>query len=225
MHYLWKFLDSTVGQKVVTAATGIGLIGFVVAHLGGNLQIFAGPEAINAYALKLQKLGVLLWLARLGLLGLIVLHIAMTVRLAWRNRKAAAGRYAVKKRQSSTWHSRYMIVSGSVILAFVLFHLAHFTFGWIQPELHALKDAAGRHDVYTMVTVGFENWLIAGVYVVGLAFLASHLSHAMYSALQTLGLKIGGKDTVVRSIAKVAAIITIIGFLSIPLAVLAGLLG
>lgn len=222
MSYLLRFLDSTVTQKAVAAATGMGLIGFVVVHMAGNLQLFLGADAINSYAVKLKSLGPLLWVARIGLLALVTLHIAITVRLAIRNRRATAGGYAVTRHQASTRSSRYMIVSGSVILLFILFHLAHFTFGWIQPGLHEMKDAAGRHDVYSMVTLGLRNTAIAAFYLIAMLFLFSHLSHAAYSALQTLGLPIGGKDSAMKPVAKAVAVVTVIGFASIPLAVLMG---
>ena len=88
MKALLALLDNTVGQKIITAATGLGLIAFVVGHLLGNLQMFLGPDAINNYAAQLKSLGPLLWVARIGLLALILLHISMTVRLALRNRRA-----------------------------------------------------------------------------------------------------------------------------------------
>ncbi len=225
MNHLTRFLDSTVAQKAVAAATGIGLIAFVVVHMIGNLQIFIGQGAINDYAVKLKSLGVALWLARIGLLVLVALHIAMTIRLAFRNRAARRGRYAVAQRQVSTRSSRNMVVSGTVILAFVLYHLAHFTFGWVQPDLYELTDDQGRHDVYSMVTRGFENWMIAALYLVAMLFLFSHLSHATFSAFQSLGVAIGGKDTPVKYVARVVAVITIIGFASVPVAVLMGWFG
>jgi succinate dehydrogenase / fumarate reductase cytochrome b subunit len=118
-----------------------------------------------------------------------------------------------------------MIISGAVILAFVVFHLSHFTFGWIQPELCRLTDAEGRHDVYSMVTLGFESWGISAFYVVGLLFLCSHLSHAAFSAFQTLGAGIGCKDTPVKRVAGCLALATVLGFASVPVAVLLGWFG
>ena len=160
MNRMPRLLDSSVGQKVITAATGLGLLGFVVAHLIGNLQMFLGPEAINGYAYKLKSMGPLLWAPRIGLLALIATHVMMTVRLTMRNRKAVAATNTKVSRRASTTSSRSMIVSGSVILAFVIFHLLHFTMGVIQPAAYAIKDAAGRHDVFTMVVRGFEKFRV-----------------------------------------------------------------
>jgi len=222
MRLVLQLLDNSVAQKIVAALTGLGLIGFVIVHMLGNLQVFVGPEAINSYAVKLKDLGALLWIARIGLLALVVTHIAMTIRLAVRNRKLRGGRYALATHQASTKSSRSMALSGSLILAFIIFHLLHFTFGYIQPELYALSDAEGRHDVYSMVTLGFQNLGIAAIYLAAMFFLFSHLAHAMFSAWRTLGLKIGGNETVVRPIARVVAVLTVVGFASVPLASLLG---
>ncbi len=222
MKYLFVFLDSSVGQKAVAAATGLGLIAFVVIHMIGNLQVFLGPDAINSYAVKLKNLGPLLWVARGGLLLLFAMHIAMTVRLRFRNRAARNSRYALNRPQASTSSSRFMIVSGSIILLFVIFHLLHFTFGVIQPQSYSLVDAEGRHDIYSMVTRDFTNWAIAGFYLVAMLFLCSHLSHAMFSAWQSLGTNIGGGDTRVKTVARYLAVLTVFGFASIPIAALVG---
>lgn len=222
MNRMFQVLDSTVGQKVVTAATGLGLIGFVIAHLLGNLQMFAGPDAINIYAEKLQKLGPLLWIARLGLIALVGLHIAMTVRLTLRNRRAAMVENTRVVRQASTWSSRWMAASGSLILLFIIFHLLHFTMGVIQPATAELEDSVGRHDVYTMVIRGFDNWAIAAFYIVSMLVLMSHLSHATFSVLQTLGIVRMGKDTPMKLAAKIVGIALALGFISIPCAVLFG---
>jgi succinate dehydrogenase / fumarate reductase cytochrome b subunit len=225
IHRLVAFLDSTVGQKAIAALTGLGLVGFVVVHMLGNLQMFLGAEAINNYADKLKSLGMLLWGARIGLLALVGLHIAVAVRLTLRNRAARAGRYAVARHQVSTTSSRYMIFSGSLILVFVIFHLLHFTVGVIQPESYQLTDAQGRHDVYRMVVHGFQNWGIASFYIVSMAVLGSHLSHATFSLFQSLGAPVGGKDTRLKKLARYVAVGVILGFVSIPLAVIFGWLG
>lgn len=225
MNYLARFFDNTVAQKAVAAATGVGLIGFVVVHMLGNLQIFVGQDALNSYAEKLKSFGAILWIARIGLLSLIVLHIAITVRLSFRNRAARRGKYAVVNRQVSTASSRNMIISGSAILTFVIFHLIHFTFGWVQPDLAGLRDERGRHDVYSMVTLGFENWGIAVFYLVAMICLCSHLSHAIFSAFQSLGLSMVGKDTLLKRVARYVAVATVVGFASVPVAVLLGWFG
>lgn len=212
-------LNTTVGYKIVTALTGLGLFAFLVGHLSGNLLYFAGDDVLNSYATKLQSLGILLWVARLGLLGLIVTHIVMTIRLRIRNNLAATGHYAKRGYQISTPSSRGMIYSGSLILAFVVFHLAHFTFGWINPEAHAVVDEQGRRDVYFMIQAAFGKLGIVAIYLVGLAAIGSHLKHALYSVLRTLGLLRSEQSPKVQALVVLIAVLITAGFLSIPLSI------
>jgi succinate dehydrogenase / fumarate reductase cytochrome b subunit len=131
--FLWAFLDSSVGAKVTVALTGLGLVTFTIFHMIGNLKVFEGPAAINNYAYFLKHdLGLLIWLARAGLLGLFVLHLALAIRLALRSAAARPVPYAHPGRVQSTVTSRTMIWSGVVVGLFILFHLAHFTFAWVH---------------------------------------------------------------------------------------------
>lgn len=224
MHSAKRFfitlLDSTVGQKVITAATGLGLVGFAVIHMLGNLQIFAGPTALNEYAAWLKSMGGLLWIARGGLLAIFVLHIAMTIRLRLRNNAARTSEYAKTHYQRTTTSSRWMIVSGTVILGFVVFHLLHFTFGVIQPANYNSIDEMGRHDVRAMVVGGFQNLWIIAFYAVAMLFLASHLSHALFSVTQTVGLNRRGRRSWMSD---AAAWLLVIGFLAVPFSIAFGI--
>jgi succinate dehydrogenase / fumarate reductase cytochrome b subunit len=193
------YLGSTVGQKVITALTGLGLTGFVFFHMIGNLKIFSGQDAINSYAYFLKhELGLILWGARIGLLGLFVAHLALVIRLKMRSTVARPIGYVVERRAQATVASRTMLYSGIVIFSFVVLHLAHYTFGLIhEVELPggtrvnylALTDVEGRHDVYNMTVAGLRNPILAGIYLVSQLFLALHLSHGIQSTIQTLGLK------------------------------------
>ena len=129
-----SFFSSSIGRKWVVALTGLALFGFVVGHLAGNLQIFIGPESINRYGAFLQGLGELLWLVRIGLLVMLVLHIVFTIKLRLENRAARPERYAVTKRLASPFAARMMLWSGLMVLCFVIFHLLHFTTQTIYPE-------------------------------------------------------------------------------------------
>ncbi len=221
---LVKLLDSTVGQKVIAGATGLALVGFLLVHMRGNLQIFAGSDALNQYAVLLKSSAVILWTARLGLLGLIVLHIVMTVRQSVRNRRQRDRRYAKTNFQRTTRASRSMMVTGLLVLAFVIFHLLHFTGGLILPAAYNQTDAEGRHDVYAMVVAGFSNPLIVLMYVAGMAGVSIHLKHAISSALQTLGLAKEGHQSSLRKASPVLAAVIIAGFLAVPLSVATGLI-
>lgn len=195
------YLASTVGAKVLVALTGLGLTGFVVFHMVGNLKLFAGPDAINGYAYFLKhELGAYLWAGRLGLLALFAVHLALAFRLKAKSVAARPVGYVYQRSAQATLASQTMIWTGVVILLFVVLHLAHFTFGWVaEVELpngqHVnyleLKDADGRHDVYSMMVAGFRNPVVALFYIVCQLLIGVHLSHGIQSTVQTLGLKNG----------------------------------
>jgi succinate dehydrogenase / fumarate reductase cytochrome b subunit len=196
--FVAALLDSSVGSKVLVALTGLGLVTFVVFHMIGNLKVFAGPDAINAYAYFLKHgLGALIWVARIGLLGIFVLHLALALRLKARSAAARPVKYQYPNSVQATPASRTMLWTGVVILAFTLFHLAHFTFAWTNTATTAtgpvnyleLKDSQGRHDVYSMVVAGFSDPVLVALYVGAQLLLFVHLSHGIPSTFQTLGLK------------------------------------
>src|SRR5882762_8338390 len=126
MNTVAGLFKSSLGKKFVMAATGVLLFVFVVGHLIGNLQVFGPPELINTYAHFLQTKPMLLWSARLGLLVVVTLHIVTAVQLTAMNKAARPVGYACDTKYGSTWESRYMMVSGLVIAAFIVYHLAHF---------------------------------------------------------------------------------------------------
>lgn len=192
MTWLFDFWRSSIGGKVTMAITGLLLFGFVVAHLLGNLQLFAGPEAINAYARFLHERQGLLWVARIGLLVVFALHVATGIRLARGNRAARPVPYAKDDTVQATFASRSMVFSGLSLLVFVLYHLLHFTFGVTNPAHYARKAAgADGHDVYAMVTASFGVPAIAIAYAGFQIVLFLHLRHGIQSLAQTLGLHHG----------------------------------
>ncbi len=188
MNWLLRGLRSSVGLKYVMAVTGLLLFLFVLAHLVGNLQIYAGPDQVNSYAEKMQGLGPLLWVMRGGLLTIFLVHMAAAATLTNRNRAARPTPYAVHKPIKSTHASRAMFSTGMVVLIFLAYHLLHFTIGaLIRPEFFDMKDEAGRHDVYSMVVAGFQQLPIALFYIVAMIGLGVHLSHGAASMFQSLG--------------------------------------
>jgi succinate dehydrogenase / fumarate reductase cytochrome b subunit len=204
--FLKAALDSSVGAKVVTGLTGAGLVLFVIFHLIGNLKVFQGPDSFNAYAYFLKHdVGVLLWIARVGLLATFVLHVALAVRLKLRSVAARPVGYAYPGSVQATVASRTMIWTGIVVGLFVLFHLAHYTFGWVSHaqvpnrltgqmesvnylDLTDPKDPL-RHNVYEMTVAGFRNPFLAVLYLAAQVVLFVHLRHGIPSVFQTLGLK------------------------------------
>lgn len=126
-------LRTSVGSKFLVALTGLALTGFVLVHMSGNLLVFAGQDAMNTYAAKLKAFGWLLWVARGGLLVLFVAHVVLALRLTQANREARGPvGYVYEDTLQASWASRHMWLTGLALLAFVLFHLAHFTFGTVH---------------------------------------------------------------------------------------------
>lgn len=224
MSQLTAALKSSIGSKVVMAVTGLALVLFVIIHMAGNLQMFAGQDAMNQYGVTLRKMPLLLWIARLGLLGIAILHIVISIRLTLANRAARPVRYEREKTVQASRSSRLMIISGLIILAFLIYHLLHLTLGVTDPTNFALHDGQGRHDVYNMVIAGFKNPLIAGGYIIAMVLLFSHLGHGASSWMQTLGWNHPKYNGLIEKIGPVISWLVCLGFISIPVAVLLGIL-
>jgi succinate dehydrogenase cytochrome b subunit len=240
LDWLKPFVTSSVGMKVSTAVTGILLTGFVIVHLIGNLKVLpalGGQDSVNSYAEFLKDLGPLLWIARGLLLAVFGLHIYLGLTLAMRASAARPVRYKHPATIQASTSSVTMHWTGLAILAFVAFHLAHFTFGWVgttealdptaghmvQANYLALVDAKGRHDVYSMMVAGFRNPVVAGLYVVAMGFLYMHLSHGIGSALQSLGLNTPRLQPFVSGLSRALAFLVAAGNTWIVVAVQAGL--
>ena len=186
---LLAFYQSSIGKKWVVALTGLVLVGFVIGHLVGNLQIFLPADYINTYAQKLQALGPFLWLIRLFMLTAFGLHVVNTIELVKENRAARPARYEVERTKRATKASLTMIISGLILLAFTLFHIAHFTVRAIPlPDIDAV-DPLGRHDVHRMMISSFQKVWVSGFYLISMALLCMHITHGFQSVFQTLGLR------------------------------------
>jgi succinate dehydrogenase / fumarate reductase cytochrome b subunit len=230
---------SSLGSKYLMALTGLGLTLFVIGHMLGNLQVFAGPEALNAYAKNLKDMPALLWPVRIGLLAIFVGHIVYGIRLYLLNRAARPVLYHFKRYREASLASRTMLWTGLVTLAFVLFHLMHYTFGLVgkaertnpqtgqveQTSYLELKDPKGRQDVYAMTVYGFRNPLIALTYVAAMALLAFHLSHGFQGLFQSLGLNSPRWMPLLKVIGLAVAVVVFVGNSSMPLAVLLRIVG
>ena len=229
MAWFTNFARSTVGAKIIMAVTGLGLVGFVLAHMAGNLLIFTGtPDAINAYAQGLKDLCPLLWAARIGLIVFAVLHITSFLRLNARNSAARPQGYAQTKWQQAPVASRYMRLSGIVVFAFIVYHLLHFTAGVVTVDPDGLRlateDALGRHHVYNMVVSGFANPIVSGAYIIAMILLGLHINHGASSVFQTLGLKNSKYNGLIEKLGPGLSALIVIGNCSIPVAVLSGLI-
>jgi succinate dehydrogenase / fumarate reductase cytochrome b subunit len=228
---------TSVGKKVIMALSGIVLVGFVIFHMYGNLKMYEGPDVFNAYAAGLRTLGYpvfgyehLLWVARLGLIAAVVAHIWAATTLTIQSRKSTAAfavsgtqRYGEKKRQ--TGYAAYtMRYGGLLIFLFILFHLAHLTFGVVGYGAgQYIHPNNGEYEVYNNVIYGFQNPLIVGLYVVTMVFLGLHLYHGTWSMFQTLGLNSAKYTGLLRIAAILVAVLVAVGNITFPVAVFAGL--
>ncbi|MBI5075122.1 MAG: succinate dehydrogenase cytochrome b subunit [Nitrospirae bacterium] len=219
--------QNRVGRKIVMSLTGLAMVIFVIIHLLGNASLFSGPDGINAYGKLLHSLGAFLWLIRLIMLTALCLHILFGIHLTLENRAAKPQRYAVRKDLSSTFAGRNMIWTGLLIASYLLYHLLHFTLEVIYPGLAAYQnpDAAGRPDIFMMVVLSFRNISVAGLYVLAMGALALHLSHGIQSMFQTLGLNNERTLPAVIKIGTIAAVVLFLGYISIPVSIVAGLVG
>jgi len=190
----------------------------VIGHLLGNLQIFAGPEKINAYAEFLHHAPALLWSTRLLLLGAILVHVVASTELALRNLAARPIGYARRRYMATSYAARTMIWSGPILLCFIVYHLAHLTFG-VTPEF-----GYDPHDVYNNVVSSFQIGWLCALYVIAQLALCAHLYHGAWSFLQTLGANHPQYNDWRRTIAAAAAGAIFVGYVSIPLSVLSGIL-
>jgi succinate dehydrogenase / fumarate reductase cytochrome b subunit len=212
-----RFWNATVGKKIVMAVSGLALLGFVIAHMLGNLQVFMGPEHFNAYARILRLEPALLWTARLVLLLMVVLHIWAAVQLTVLNKfEARPVGYVKKKNIGSTYASRTMYWSGPIIFVFVVYHLMQFTWG-----VGGTPFEEGQ--AYENLVRGFQVPLIAIFYIFAMALLMIHLYHGVWSMFQTLGANHPRYTPMLRTLAKVVAILLFVGFSCIPVAVMTGL--
>ena len=249
MKALVSFYRSSIGKKIIVSVTGIFLVLFVIGHMAGNLQIFLGPDWINAYAYKLHDMGALLWLIRLALLGIVALHIICTIQLTLENRRARPERYAVSSPTKSTIYSRTMVWSGIIVLLFIGFHLMHFTVRTVPGHEYGgevikfadgttaptyieldkkwgvtLQDAEPHegHNTFAMMVAGFSYWYISAFYIFSMGLLFMHLSHGVASIPQTLGIR---NEHWARGLSiggRVVSWLVFAGFISIPIAVLLG---
>lgn len=219
---LFGWLFSSIGKKTIVAVTGTLLVLFLCGHLLGNFTLYFGQNAINTYAEKLHSLGALLWVIRFVLLGIFGAHIFFTVLLVLENRAANGAKYVHRNSVPSTIFVKTMKYTGLLVLAFVIFHLAHFTLGWIQPEAYQLVDPEGRKDVYSIVILGFQNVPISLFYIFSLVLLTFHLSHGIGSLFQTLGIANKKLRPCFERGGLLIAWLLCLGYISIPLSVLLG---
>jgi succinate dehydrogenase / fumarate reductase, cytochrome b subunit len=243
MSLLRNLFTSSIGRKFLMAVTGLVLVGFVTGHLVGNLQVFSAPDKINGYAHFLQSLGPTLWAMRLFLLACVGIHLWAGIALALENWRARGDQaYGAKRYLRATLASRTMHLTGLVVLAFLVYHLAHFTIGLagtdyfktVLPEYQMTSGyhlfgfpvvAAGQHvhDVYSMVFFGFSRPVVSLFYIIAVGLLAYHLWHGADSMFQSLGWRNAKWSGALRKLVAIYCVAYFLGNLAIPGAILTGL--
>jgi succinate dehydrogenase / fumarate reductase cytochrome b subunit len=214
---LFTIYHSLTGKKFAMATTGFIGVAYVILHMLGNLQAFAGPTKLNAYGALLSSNMALLWAARIILLAAVTLHIVAAYQLArasWRSRPID---YIHWRPVASAYASRTMRWSGPILGVFIIYHVLNLTIGVAHPDFRP-------GDIYHNVVTGFRAWYISVIYVVAMLFLGLHLYHGAWSMFQSVGINNPTFNGWIRGIATFFTIITVIGFISIPIAVLLGVI-
>jgi len=219
---LW---GTMVGKKVVMAVTGIVLVGFVIAHMLGNLKIFLGAQAIDTYAAFLRTMGeplfpysVLLWVVRIVLLTCVALHVTAAVQLTRMSRATRPHGYDTKESIATTYAARTMRWSAVIVVLFIVYHLLHLTGGVVGWEPGQFRDLSVYHNFVS----GFSVSYVSLFYIVAMACLCLHLDHGIWSLLQTLGWNNARTTSTLRTLSREVALAVFVGFISVPVAVLAG---
>lgn len=212
-HWLARIWGSTVGKKVVMALTGAIGVGYVVAHMLGNLQVFAGAEKINAYAALLKSNPALLWTARSVLIVAVILHIIAAYQLARVSQRSRPLGYNRWRAVGSDLASRTMRWTGPLVGLFIIYHLLHFTTGTLHPGFN-------ERDVYHNVISGFQVWYVSVIYILAMLALSLHLYHGAWSMFESLGINHLKYNRLIRILATVVTVVVVAGFISIPVAVL-----
>lgn len=213
LRLLW---DSSVGKKVVMAATGLIWVAYLITHMLANLLVLQGPDRINAYSAFLHGTGGALWAARLVLLGALGLHVVAAVQLTARRHEARPVGYAGGyEPQVSTLAARTIRWGGALILIFLVYHILHFTVGTAHPSF-------AEGNPYHNVATGFRDLVVVIVYLVVMAFVGLHLYHGVWSSGRSLGVSSPAPRPLRRSAALALALLIWLGFSLIPIAVYAG---
>lgn len=219
MAWLLKTLNSSIGLKLLMALSGLAMVGFLLGHLSGNLLVFAGPEALNGYAEMLREYPLILFVARAGLVVMVALHIYSAIQLTKRNHQANPVKYQSTHANTASLASRSMAVSGFVVLSFIVYHLAHFTWRLTHPEFQQL----GPFDAYTMLVASFQSLPLALLYIVSVVLIGTHLSHGISSACHTLGLSHKKYTPIIKKGGVALSTLLVLGFASIPVSIMLGI--
>jgi len=216
-------LTGSVGRKVIAAVTGLFMVLFLVAHLAGNSTIWGGPELINSYGEHMHRFPALLWPLRIAMLVMLGTHVFLGITLTLENSRARHGKYAVTRRQKTTFSGRTMIWTGLLLFLFLVYHILHFTLR-LTPGVLVVSDGLGRFDVYSMIVTGFLGKAVSAVYIVAMIALFLHAGHGIRSFFQTLGLANDRTLPKFGVLARLVSTVFLLGFGLIPILVVTNFL-
>jgi len=219
-----NLIQTSVGRKFLMAITGFMMFGFVAVHLIGNSTVYF--DGINAYAEHLHALGPLVWIFRLVMLGTILIHVFFGIRLTLENREASPTQYAIVTHDRANFSSKSMIYTGLGLLAFIVYHLLHFTVHVTNPEIsvgHIAPDVLGRPDVMFMVVKSFQQLFIVLLYIFAMFALLLHLKHGIASLVQTIGWTGKKSLPIIETVGTVIAAFFLLGFIAIPISIILGI--
>lgn len=216
MSWILRYYRSTLGKKTMMAATGIILFGYIVLHLLGNLQIYAGPDRINAYAKFLHANPALVWAVRIVLIFCVLVHMLAAFQVWWRSRQSRDVKYRMFRPPAVDYAAKTMIYGGVIIALYVVFHIFDLTIGSIHPGFV-------EGQVYANLVHGFQIWWLAAIYIVANLVLGVHLYHGLWSLFQTLGWEHPRWNPARRWFAVVVSVLIAAGFVSIPVSIFTGL--
>ncbi|ONI70233.1 succinate dehydrogenase [Actinosynnema sp. ALI-1.44] len=220
-----RIWSSTIGKKAVMGVTGLLMLIYVIVHMASNLKIFFGRENIDGYASWLRHLldGLLgyegfVWVARIGLVACVVLHMTAAIQLARRARKARPKAYQHRAKVQGSYAARTMRWGGVILALFIVYHILDLTAGVLNPN--------GVHlAVYDNVVADFQRWYVVLFYAAAVIALGFHIRHGLWSGLQSLGASTAARQRAIQSFAFAVAFLITVGFLAVPFAVLTGLVG
>lgn len=217
-----QLLKSSVGRKILMAITGQLMVLFVIVHLIGNSSIFVGPDGINSYAEHLHSLGPLVWVFRLAMLAFILVHAFYGIQVSIENSKANPSKYAINNKLKANFAGESMIWTGLLLALFIIYHISHFTLR-VTSDVSAFAGQVPG-NVFGMVTGSFSHGIIASTYVAAMVVLCLHLFHGIQSFFQTMGWNGDKSLPVISQVGRVLAFVLLVGYSSIPVFILAGII-
>jgi succinate dehydrogenase / fumarate reductase cytochrome b subunit len=223
MNRLLNLLNTTIGRKLIVALSGVVLVLFVIGHAVGNLTLYMGSDALNAYAHFLQSSPVL-WFVRAAMLAIVLAHILLAVAVSKENKRARRMRYCARRSPLQIFLDNRMVVSGIVLMIFIVAHVAHLTIGVGVGDVFTWLDERGYKDVFARVVIGFENPFVAWGYILAMLLLAIHLQHSVRALFQTLGFFHENYFDIYEVLAWIVTIFVVVALGSIPLVVQLGLI-